>query len=175
MATTISVILAFTILTYFHVVMGEIVPKSFTLEHSRAGGAGGRRADHLVPPIFAPFIWVLARSAATVLRWVGLPPPTGVSLVHSEEELKMLVTASRQKGVLEEDEQEMLHKVFEFADKDAADVMVPRPDVVALPIEMPVPDLLTSCCATPTPAIRCSRATWTTCWASCTCATCSVR
>ena len=50
----------------------------------------------------------------------------------------MLVTASRQKGVLEEDEQEMLHKVFEFADKDAADVMVPRPDVVALPVEMPV-------------------------------------
>ena len=49
----------------------------------------------------------------------------------------MLVTASREKGVLEEEEQEMLHKVFEFADKDAVDVMVPRPDVVAVPVGLP--------------------------------------
>ena len=54
----------------------------------------------------------------------------------------MLVTASREQGVLEEEEQTMLHKVFEFADKDAADVMVPRPDVVALPLELPVAELL---------------------------------
>ena len=54
----------------------------------------------------------------------------------------MLVTASREEGVLEEEEQTMLHKVFEFADKDAADVMVPRPDMVALTIEMPVAELL---------------------------------
>jgi CBS domain containing-hemolysin-like protein len=62
--------------------------------------------------------------------------------VHSEEELKMLVTASREQGVLEEEEQTMLHKVFAFADKDAADVMVPRPDVVALSLELPVAELL---------------------------------
>ena len=54
----------------------------------------------------------------------------------------MLVRASREEGVLEEEEQEMLHNVFEFADKDAADVMVPRPDVVALDVEMPVPEML---------------------------------
>jgi CBS domain containing-hemolysin-like protein len=77
-----------------------------------------------------------------VLRWLGLPPEARRTAVHSEEELKMLVTASREQGVLEEEEQAMLHKVFEFADKDAADVMVPRPDVVALPIDMPVPELL---------------------------------
>ncbi|HEU0194992.1 MAG TPA: hemolysin family protein [Gaiellales bacterium] len=141
-ATTISVILAFTILTYFHVVMGEIVPKSFTLEHSERVALAIGGPITLFRWLFAPFIWVLSHSAAAVLRWAGLPPPTGVSLVHSEEELKMLVTASRQKGVLEEEEQEMLHKVFEFADKDAADVMVPRPDVIALSADMPVPDLL---------------------------------
>ena len=61
----------------------------------------------------------------------------------------MLVTASREKGVLEEEEQEMLHKVFEFADKDAADVMVPRPDVVALPVDMPVPEMLQIVLANP--------------------------
>jgi CBS domain containing-hemolysin-like protein len=141
-AETISVILAFTILTYFHVVMGEIVPKSFTLGHPERVAllsAGPISAFHAV---FRPFIWVLVRSSAAVLRWFGVTAGTGLALVHSEEELKMLVTASREKGVLEEDEQEMLHKVFEFADKDAVDVMVPRPDVVAVRVDLPVPEML---------------------------------
>ena len=141
-ADTISVVLAFTILTYFHVVMGEIVPKSFTLGHPERVAllsAGPISAFHAV---FRPFIWVLVRSSAAVLRWFGVTAGSGLALVHSEEELKMLVTASREKGVLEEDEQEMLHKVFEFADKDAVDVMVPRPDVVAVRVDLPVPDML---------------------------------
>jgi CBS domain containing-hemolysin-like protein len=141
-ATTVSVILAFTILSYFHVVMGEIVPKSFTLGHAEGVALAVATPIAVFYAVFRPFIWVLVGSSAAVLRWAGLPPVSGVSLVHSEEELKMLVTASRQKGVLEEEEQEMLHKVFEFADKDAVDVMVPRPDVVALPLDMPTPDLL---------------------------------
>jgi CBS domain containing-hemolysin-like protein len=141
-ATTISVILAFTILSYFHVVMGEIVPKSFTLEHPERVAllAAGPISAFYV--IFRPFIWVLVRTSGAVLRWFGVTASSGVTLVHSEEELKMLVTASREKGVLEEEEQEMLHKVFEFADKDAVDVMVPRPDVVAVPVELPVQEVL---------------------------------
>jgi CBS domain containing-hemolysin-like protein len=141
-ATTISVILAFTILTYFHVVMGEIVPKSFTLQHPErvAVVAAGPIGAFYV--IFRPFIWVLVRTSGAVLGWFGVTASSGITLVHSEEELKMLVTASREKGVLEEEEQEMLHKVFEFADKDAVDVMVPRPDVVAVPVDLPVQDVL---------------------------------
>ncbi len=141
-ATTISVILAFTILSYFHVVMGEIVPKSFTLQYPERVAllAAGPISAFYV--IFRPFIWVLVRSSAAVLRWFGVSASSGVTLVHSEEELKMLVTASREKGVLEEEEQAMLHKVFEFADKDAVDVMVPRPDVVAVPVDLPVQEVL---------------------------------
>jgi CBS domain containing-hemolysin-like protein len=141
-ATTISVILAFTILSYFHVVMGEIVPKSFTLEHPErvALVAAGPISAFYV--IFRPFIWVLVRTSGAVLRWFGVGASSGVTLVHSEEELKMLVTASREKGVLEEEEQEMLHKVFEFADKDAVDVMVPRPDVIAVPVDLPAQEVL---------------------------------
>ena len=141
-ATTISVILAFTILSYFHVVMGEIVPKSFTLQHPERVALLAAGPISVFYVIFRPFIWVLVRSSATVLRWFGVSASSGVTLVHSEEELKMLVTASREKGVLEEEEQEMLHKVFEFADKDAVDVMVPRPDVVAVPVGLPVQEVL---------------------------------
>jgi CBS domain containing-hemolysin-like protein len=141
-ATTISVIVAFTILSYFHVVMGEIVPKSFTLQHPERVAliAAGPISAFYV--IFRPFIWVLVRTSGAVLRWFGVSASSGVTLVHSEEELKMLVTASREKGVLEEEEQEMLHKVFEFADKDAVEVMVPRPDVVAVPVDLPVQEVL---------------------------------
>src|SRR5689334_5470809 len=109
-ATTIAVILAFTILSYFHVVMGEIVPKSYTLEHAEGVALAVSSPITWFSTVFRPFVWVLVTSSSAVLRWAGLQPPTGISLVYSEEELKMLVTASRQKGVIEEEEQEMLHK-----------------------------------------------------------------
>jgi CBS domain containing-hemolysin-like protein len=141
-ATTIAVIVAFTILTFFHVVMGEIVPKSYTLAHADGVAMTIAWPLGVFQAVFRPFIWALVGASGAVLGWIGLAPPKGISLVHSEEELKMLVTASRQQGVLEEEEQEMLHNVFEFADKDAADVMVPRPDVVAVPVEMPPEQLL---------------------------------
>jgi CBS domain containing-hemolysin-like protein len=141
-ATTIAVILAFVVLSFFHVVMGEIVPKSFTLEHAERVSLVVAGPINWFYALFRPFIWVLVKSSNAVLRWMGVTAPSGLSLVHSEEELKMLVTASREKGVLEADEQEMLHNVFEFADKDAADVMVPRPDVVAVSVELPVAEVL---------------------------------
>ena len=141
-ATTIAVILAFVVLSFFHVVMGEIVPKSFTLEHAERVSLLVAGPINWFYALFRPFIWVLVRSSNAVLHWMGVTAPSGLSLVHSEEELKMLVTASREKGVLEAEEQEMLHNVFEFADKDAADVMVPRPDVVAVPVELPVAEAL---------------------------------
>jgi CBS domain containing-hemolysin-like protein len=143
-ATTIAAVLAFTILSYFHVVMGEIVPKSYTLEHAEGVAMAVAVPISWFNTVFRPFIWVLVSSSTAVLRWAGLQPPGGISLVYSEEELKMLVTASRQRGVIEEEEQEMLHNVFEFADKTAADVMVPRPDMVGLSIQTPVPDLMTT-------------------------------
>ena len=88
----------------------------------------------------------------------------------------MLVTASREKGVLEEEEQEMLHKVFEFADKDAVDVMVPRPDVVgAAGRPAGGGDAAARARRTRSPATRCTRASSTTSSACCTCATCSRR
>src|SRR6476620_10634206 len=139
-AVTISAILAFSILSFFHVVLGEIVPKSYTLQHAERVALVVATPINVFYAIFRPFIWALVAASAAVLRWLGLPPGARRSSVHSEEELKMLVTASREQGVLEEEEQTMLHKVFAFADKDAADVMVPRPDVVALPLRLGNPD-----------------------------------
>jgi hypothetical protein len=67
-----------------------------------------------------------------------MKPPSGHSLVHSEEELKMLVTASQEAGVLEEEEEQMLHRVFGFSDLTAGQVMVPRTEMIALPVDAPL-------------------------------------
>jgi putative hemolysin len=136
-ATVIAVILAYLILTFFHVVIGELVPKAVALGHSE------RTAIRVAPPVRAffavmgPLIWLLRRSTQFVLGLFGLEEPGAEGAVHSEAELKMLVSESTERGEIEEGEQEMLYKVFDFADKEVGDVMVPRPEVVALSVDLP--------------------------------------
>jgi CBS domain containing-hemolysin-like protein len=133
-AGTLAIIVAFAIITTLHVVLGEIVPKTIGL------GRAERVAIWVAGPVriffrlFQPFIWTLQRLARMVNRWLGLTEPKGMALVHSEDELKMLVSASKEEGVLEADEQEMLYNVFDFAETNVDEVMVPRPDVVGLHI-----------------------------------------
>jgi putative hemolysin len=84
-----------------------------------------------------PLIWLLRRSTRIVLGVFGLEEPGATGAVHSEAELRMLVNESTERGEIERGEQEMLYKVFDFADKEVSDVMVPRPEVVALSVELP--------------------------------------
>jgi len=129
-AGTLAVICAFAIITTLHVVLGEIVPKTIGL------GRAERVALWVAAPVrvffrlFQPAIWLLQGLAGIVNRSLGLEAPKGMALVHSEDELKMLVSASKEEGVLEAEEQEMLYKVFDFAERQVEDVLVPRPDVV---------------------------------------------
>src|ERR671924_1090528 len=141
-ATAAAVIIAYVVLTFFHVVIGELVPKGVALGHSEG------TALALAAPVRAffalawPLIWVLQRTTNLVLGLLGLEPPGGETEVHSEAELKMLLNVSTERGEIEEDEQEMLYKVFDFADKEASDVMVPRPEVVALSVDLPPEECL---------------------------------
>ncbi|HEU5278790.1 MAG TPA: hemolysin family protein [Gaiellaceae bacterium] len=137
LATFLAVVLAYLVLTFLHVVIGELVPKGIALGHSEG------TALIVAAPVrtffigMRPLIWFLQRSTELVLRWLGLQPPGAEDAVHSEAELRMLVSQSTEHGEIEQQEQEMLYKVFDFADKEAKDVMVPRPEVVALSIDLP--------------------------------------
>ena len=136
-ATLLAVILAYLVLTFLHVVIGELVPKGIALGHSEGTAlivVAPVRAFFLV---MAPLIWFLEACTEIVLRWLGQKPPSADDDVHSEAELRMLVSQSTAHGEIEQQEQEMLYKVFDFADKEAKDVMVPRPEVVALSIDLP--------------------------------------
>jgi CBS domain containing-hemolysin-like protein len=137
MATALAIALAYLILTFFHVVIGELVPKGVALGHSEGTALAVSAPVRAFFLISRPLIWVLQRSTEVVLRALGLQPPGADDDVHSEAELRMLVSQSTQHGEIEQQEQEMLYKVFDFADKEAADVMVPRPEVVALSIDLP--------------------------------------
>ncbi|MDX6449516.1 MAG: magnesium and cobalt exporter, family [Gaiellaceae bacterium] len=142
MATLLAVILAFFVITFLHVVIGELVPKGIALGHSETTALAVSAPVRAFFTVFGPLIWILQRSTEFVLRAIGLDATGGESDVHSEAELRMLVSQSTEHGEIEEQEQEMLYKVFDFADKEASDVMVPRPEVVALSIDLPPEECL---------------------------------
>ena len=77
-----------------------------------------------------------------MLGLLGQKPPGAEHEAHSEAELRMLLSSSAEQGEIEVGEQEMLYKVFDFADKEVADVMVPRPEVVALSVDLPPEEAL---------------------------------
>ena len=136
-ATVLAVILAYLILTFLHVVIGELVPKGIALGQPEGTALIVAAPVRTFLIVSRPFIWFLEASTELVLKWLGQKPPGADDEVLSEAELRMLVSQSTRGGEIEQGEQEMLYKVFDFADKEAKDVMVPRPEVVALSIDLP--------------------------------------
>ncbi len=133
-ATVLAVLVAFLIITFLHVVVGELVPKGLALSYSERIALAVSTPVRLFFFVFRPLIWFLQRSSELAQRAIGIDPSFTEGEAHSEAELKMLLEVSTQHGEIEQDEREMLNKVFDFAEKEVADVMVPRPDVVALSI-----------------------------------------
>ena len=131
-AHSVAVAVAFLTITALHIVLGELAPKTVALQHPENTALMIARPTELFMRFVWPFIVLLNGMGRAVVRAAGLRPPSGHALVHSEEELKMLVTASQEAGVLEEDEEQMLHRVFGFADLTAGHVMVPRTELVAI-------------------------------------------
>jgi putative hemolysin len=142
MASILAVILALLIVTYLHVVIGELVPKGIALGHPERTALAVSGAVRSFFVVFRPLIWLLQESSSAILRALGLEPPGAEHEAHSEAELRMLLSSSAEQGEIEHEEQEMLYKVFDFADKEVADVMVPRPEVVAISIALPPEEAL---------------------------------
>ena len=138
---TVSATIAFCIITFLHVVLGELIPKSIALEFTEKTALWVARPMHGISILFTPFIWALNGFGNMVLRIMKIPHAQQSSLVHSTEELDMLVDASYNGGVLNETEKDMLHNMFKFSDLTAKQVMVPRTDMVCIPIDMTLEEL----------------------------------
>ena len=142
MATGVAFVLAFALVTYLHVTLGELVPKAIALAKNESTALWVALPVEGCYIVTYPLVWLLQSSSNAVTRLFGIQPaPAGV-VTHTEEELRMIVAQAEDTGVIEEAEEEMLYKVFDFADKEASDVMVPRPEVVAVSVELPAQECL---------------------------------
>jgi magnesium and cobalt exporter, CNNM family len=127
--------IALAIVTFFHVVFGELAPRGVALAHPE------QVARWLTPPLLgfawiaSPFTNFLNRSSEVVLKSFRLRSSRSSENVHSAEELRMLVEQSEEGGALQTQDADLLEGVFEFSEKNARDVMTPRTDVDALPID----------------------------------------
>jgi putative hemolysin len=128
-------------ISYVSLILGELVPKSLALRHAVpfALVAGGV-VDRLARATF-PLVRLLTASTRLVLRLLG-QQGVEVRAFVSEEELKHMLQEGREQGVFDQTEQELIHSVFEFTESSVKEVMIPRPRILALDIDMPVEEVL---------------------------------
>ena len=137
----LSFLLSFLVISYFHVVLGEVVPKNLAIS----------KADHLAaltaPPlllfyrVMLPFVVVIERSAEAITR--GLRPKGAAhGSVHTAEELKLIVSSSRGLGYLPEAQEDMIHRILDLEAISVREVMVPRHDLVSIPCDATLDQVL---------------------------------
>jgi putative hemolysin len=139
---TVAFLLGFSILTYLGLVVGELIPKALALQHAERVAVVVARPVDLLQRAAHPLVVVLQGSARLFLRLVGVKEaPVGL-VVRSEEEIRSMLAEAEETGVIEEAEEEMIYKVFDFAEKEVHDVMVPRPEVIGVSVDLPAEECL---------------------------------
>jgi putative hemolysin len=139
----IATVLAFTAITYLHVVLGELTPKSLALQRAERVALAVAAPIDVFMKIMRPFLWIMSRSARVVLRGLGVRAVREGGGVHSPEELKLMVTASRRVGLLPPMEEDLIHRALDLGSITVREIMVPRPDIFSLPSTMPLEEALT--------------------------------
>jgi CBS domain containing-hemolysin-like protein len=130
-----AITIAFLILMFLHIVLGELAPKSIALTKPEGVSKFVARPLILFATLTYPGIWLLNGAANVLLRLIGIQPVKELEHVHSAAELRLLVTQAAEHGRLDETDRAMLAGVFDFHEKKSRDVMRPRTDIVALPID----------------------------------------
>jgi len=140
-ANAIAVIIVTLVIGYLSLVIGEISPKSLALQHAERIALWSAGPLMLLSYLTSPLVKLITWSSNALVKPFGgtasFAPP-----ILTEEELKMLVEAGEEEGVLEEEEKEMIHSIFEFTDTVARKVMVPRTDIRAVEVNSTIDELL---------------------------------
>jgi CBS domain containing-hemolysin-like protein len=132
-----GVIVATVVMTFLTVVFGELAPKTMAVSHADAFALRMARPMALYMKLISPLVWLFSH----IVRLMGIkrrPLPAFMTV----EELKALITVGERAGAIEEEEKELLHRVFEFGDKMVSEVMVPRTEIVSIPTVATVEDAL---------------------------------
>jgi CBS domain containing-hemolysin-like protein len=142
LGVTIGGAIALSLVTYLHVVFGELTPKAAALNHPEI------LARWFALPLIAfawittPFTWILSKSSQVILRALGLKSAGSDEAVHSPEEIRLLVEQSQESGQMQARDADLIDAVFEFSEKSAREVMTPRTELIALPIEATLSEVL---------------------------------
>jgi CBS domain containing-hemolysin-like protein len=139
---SISAILAFGIITFLHVVVGELAPKSIALQNPERTSLVVAGPTLFTERLFKPVIWALNGTGNALLKLVGVKPASGHELVHSVEELKMIVSASAEEGLVHEEEHEMLNAIFDLGELVVRQIMVPRTEMIAIEADTPLDEMI---------------------------------
>ncbi len=131
---TISVIVITLVLSYFTLVLGELVPKRIAMRKAEQLALGMSGLVHLISKVFGPLVYLLTSSTNGILRLVGIDPHAADDGI-TEEEIRMMVDQGSEKGAINNSEKEMIQNIFEFDDKTAEDVMTHRTEVSLLWLE----------------------------------------
>ncbi|MDX2171491.1 MAG: hemolysin family protein [Bacteroidota bacterium] len=132
---SIALPIALTLLTFFHVTIGEQIPKMIGIKYSMSTALFIAWPIRVFYFVFSPFIWFLNKSSNTVLRIMGIKK-MGEEDVHTEEELRLILTESEEGGAIKPSENELIQNVFDFDDRIVKQIMVPQNRVIALDVEL---------------------------------------
>jgi CBS domain containing-hemolysin-like protein len=138
----VALAVSFTIISFFHVVFGELAPKTVAIQSPESTSLFIAPFMNFFYYLLLPFTIVFNGTANLFTRMLGYPPASDTDETHSEEEIRSLLAQSSRSGVVEEDEAQMIGGVFELDDKPAREIMVPRPDVVSLPADADLSHLI---------------------------------
>jgi putative hemolysin len=139
-ANGIAIAIAFTLITYMHVLLGELVPKTLALQRAEQIALAVAAPMEAFITIARPVLFFMRRSGGLVLRLFGARDTRRGGAVHSPDELKLIVTASRQFGQIPESQEEMIHNAIELDSITVREVMVARPDIFSLPSDLTLDD-----------------------------------
>ncbi len=140
-ALVISFILAFSLVTFLHVVLGEMIPKSLALHSAERMTLALAPVLYVFGKIMAPFIYLMTAASRLLLRIFGIQPAKAEQ-GHSEEELKIIMAQSFQSGEINQAELSYMQNIFAFDERSAKDVMVPRTQMIAFPDSLTTEELL---------------------------------
>ena len=132
-AHLMAIIIAFSVITFMHIVFGELMPKMVALERAERIALFCSRPLELFAKVFGAPLWIFNSVGAFLGRLIGLKSTLDHAAVYTETELRQLIDVARDSGYLRAEERRLIHRVFEFSDTLVREAMVPRTEMAAIP------------------------------------------
>ncbi len=134
-AHSITFVVAVSLLTFAHVVVGEMIPKSLALQYAEQTALGIDSPMRMMKRLFFPLTLVLNGIGNLLLWLLRIPPASSTHRLYSPEELELVVTESHKEGLLSDDERQIIERIFDLDERRVGQVMTPRPRIAAIPLE----------------------------------------